>query len=181
LMPNDYLKSQALDNKFLEQIYIDAQLKKIKELEDDKFNHDDIYAKYVFILDVVSLRLIFDFMKTYNLLDASINFGKFAHMLHPTNDWVFYFNLKKTKMTFDHLEYLLNILRLFYKGDKHEYQDFLLKKVKINSKHGNPKYGNEIELKMRQTLYKRIGKSSNDIINNINSLYKKIKTVEMDN
>lgn len=179
--PNDYRKSQTIDTKFLEQIFIDAQLKKIKELEDDKFNHDDIYAKYVFKLDVVSLRLIFDFMKSYNLLDPSINFGKFAHMLHSSNDWVFDFNLRETEMTFEHLEHLLNLLRFFYKGDKKEYQDFLIKKVKITSKHGNYRYGDEIELKMMKTLYKKFEKSTDDITDYINFLYKKVKSVEMDN
>ncbi|MEM0519662.1 hypothetical protein [Aequorivita flava] len=179
-LPNDYLKSKAIDSKFFEQIIIDTQHKKILELENDKFNHDDIFRKYVFNLNAVSIRVIFDFMKSYNLLDSDINFGKFAHMLYPSNDWVFDFNLRDTEMTFDHLEYLLNLLRFFYKGDKSEYQDFLNKKVKITSKHGNYRYGYDLELKMRKTIIKKFETDNDDITNDIISLYQKVESVEME-
>lgn len=126
------IKNKIADFNTFEQAYIKSLEGLNIDLENDYFKQDDLFVKYSFNLNVVSIALIYQMFLKFNLFEGKMSFGKFCHLLYPNSIGYIKISVAKSDLKVQEFGYFLQLLlNSFWNGNRKEFLDYLGNKFEV--------------------------------------------------
>jgi len=132
------IKRNIVECDFFEHAYIITLEAKINNLENDYLRENDLFMKYKFNLNVVSVGTLYNLLQKFNLFVDKMNFGKFCHSLYPDDSQIIKLCLINSKLKVPEFGYLLQLIQNhFWLRNREDFLSTLAKTFKVETSHEN--------------------------------------------